>query len=215
MSFCIALSDLIKINTILHENNDSDHKCSKHKDSKQIGYNFLYFKISIGFLHETYNLLSSAFKDNDVKSHFLKDNETEKEWMKIQELISKKVNFPDNQNKLYFNLIAESHNIVIFHYPDSENDFKKYKKVIAAMQKDKIFTSFKPRQKLYENDYVFADEIQLNMVVDLYKTINIDQVGEIYKNLAEAMGSVTSLLNQITVEYLNRLWDDKAYTVIT
>lgn len=171
-SLALALQDLTIINNIIY-----------NRLSNDLGNNLYYFKINIGHLREAFKLLRNAFKKEEIHERLIQIAGVEEMYNQILEL-----NGGDSEDSFGKAVLFELRNS-IFHYIDDDKDFDTLKNVLDKLYRSNFTSSIQIYNstdgELLRNDYLFAEEIQLNI---------IEQIGSIYKNSLEFEELLTKLI---------------------
>lgn len=162
ISFAAARQDLYFVNKniirILEGENDSAL--------------FYYVKMNVGHLNESFKLLIKAF-DSNIKNELLsipsfKDN--------YDDLLDF-TNGSDDAS-FYKSILFDARNNS-FHYNNGnwnktkkKYDFDNTKQVLQLMYDERHFSGYKIGEKEGENDFYFADEIQMNWLFELGKNMD-------------------------------------------
>ncbi|SCY80002.1 hypothetical protein SAMN05720606_109202 [Paenibacillus polysaccharolyticus] len=189
-SFAIALQDLIKT-----------HKLIFHlSDSKEMpNYTFFLFKISLGFLKESVDLVESSLKSN-IAERLVSIKNFKKKYDEFIELIT---NDPDY--KYLKDFINESRNKV-FHYNNFQkrNDAKSVKKILNELYVEDFRTEFTLTSDHYLfSDYTFAEDIQLNQLISIIeKQEKTKALGDRLHNLLIIMAKIMTLLQDVIFDFI-------------
>jgi len=202
ISFAIALQDLTTINKILYNR-------IKSGESR----NMYFFKLCIGHLREAFNLIRKAFNDEEIKKHLVQIDGIQQMY---QEIV--KINDGESEDSFGKAVLFEIRNN-IFHYSDEEKDFAIIKDTLNDMYRSGFVSRIKlcnpSKTDMFTSDYIFAEEIQLNVFEKLglnYK--NRLDVKELFDKLIELTMKIIRILELIIDDFIARTPKEKFNYII-
>ncbi len=206
-SIALAHSDLMNINKEIYRIlYDDKYECTKAKKRNV----FYYFKINIGFINETYDLLIDI-KDyhKEIYSRLIKVNRFNQLFNEIENIMESKT----SDFKKVKNLICKSRN-KIFHYKRNDKDIEELKKVLETMKEHKIRSFCKYSDDFLNDNSSFAEEIQFNVFCDFYKLQNNEEeINIIINELLQITAKFLILLRDIILDFLNSIGVNNYYTI--
>lgn len=202
-SLSLALQDLITCHKLLFGTNKTEYEV----------FSFFYYKISIGFLKEALDILQSCLKSS-ISGNLHRIKGFSKEYSELMDMLEQ-----DPQYNFVRDVINQSRN-KIFHYNDfyeRPGDKKEIRKILKELYSDNHTSLFSVsnEQRPLNNNYVFADEIQLNHFAkiiertDNTRTLDSNTV----KALTTIMATVVHLLECIVINFVIGIPDSKKYMI--
>lgn len=203
-TFSTALQDLISSNKLLF---------STFGEEEDKIFSFFLYKISLGFLKEAIDILESSLKSG-VGDRIRNIKGFEKEYRDFNN------NLRNNKKYRYvFDVINQSRNKV-FHYNDflkRKGDKKEVERVLDELYRDNHISqiSISTEDVPLNNNYKFAEEIQLNQLVKIIERNN--QSRSLDKDAVEELGMVMvkiiKMFEIIVLNFINSIPDNKKYMI--
>jgi hypothetical protein len=202
-TFSLALQDLITSNNFLV--NKLDHNNDKI-------YIFFFFKLAVGFLKETLDVLESCL-GTEYGNILRRIKGFKDEYDELDDMLK------NNPRYMYLNDVIKQSRNKIFHYNDfgkRKGDAKEVRKTLEDLYKANhisMVTLYCDDQ--LDNDYKFAEELQLNQFERIIKTnSNYSEFNEsIVKDFAEVIAKVINLLQSIISDYILNIPDRKKLVI--
>ena len=186
-----ALNDLVTVNQLLAK--------ALLKESKT--NSFFFFRIAVGYLKESYDMLNKFNGDNRNRTALIdgfedmlkninrKMNQKSPEGISVNESF-----FTDSRNELS-------------HYLTKQKDFDKIKKVLEELYKVDTKHTITASNELLEMDYSFIEYIQLNLFADFYNVEGEEkiknEISRVLREVAEFAGNFISIFELILINFLN------------
>lgn len=138
---------------------------------------FYFVKLSISHVNEVISLLKNVFeKHSEIASQFTRIDNFSKEYFELLELCE------GNDNNSFFRNVLSAARNNFFHYNKGnwnerkkEYDFESTKKILESLYQDNFYSGYKIGDSLGENDFYFANEIQINWLFELGKEYELNE----------------------------------------
>lgn len=192
-TICFALSDLLMLNQEIQE-----ATINPSKDNSS-----LYFRMTMGFIREAYELLKYKFTNDCFREKYLESIDGAiSAYNEIDLIIS------GNSGLSIFkeNKLNENRHLV-FHYPKKANDYLLIQNVIGELSKDGNkfkYIELKEQDDFYRQKLDFAEAIQYNTLFGFYKINDEKQYFKQLSELATLTAKVINLLNLLFTDFISK-----------
>jgi hypothetical protein len=164
---------------------------------------FYYAKMSIAHVNEAVALLKNAFDvQPNIGTKFRQINGVANAYEELLELTE-----GNDKDSFYKKVLSGARNN-IFHYNKGtwndkakEYDFDKTRRVLNSMYKENFITGYKIGESKVENDFYFAEEVQLNWLSELGKEYKLDEK-QLLLRISHITAKVMQILSMILDDFL-------------
>lgn len=176
---------------------------------------FYFTKLSISHVNEVIALLKRAFEKYPVVfSQFTRIDNFLKEYTELLELCE------GNDNDSFFRRVLSEARNNFFHYNKGnwndrkkEYDFESTKKILESLYREKFFTGYKIGDSIGENDFYFADDIQINWLFEIGKEYQLNE-SDLLEKISEITSKTMKVLTIVIDDFfINKTSKDTGFNI--
>lgn len=197
ISFATALQDLTIITRTIFK------KCDRNTPES-----LYYFKIAMGHIRESFYLIDRGL-NSSVKDIILKNKNIEKLYEDIKILCD------GTSEDSFVHKVLKGTRHQIFHYNKSNKEFIHVKRILEELEKNNFSSSviLNNSEKL-NNNYAFAEEIQLNCIVKYGEDYNLSYE-ELFEKITILMAKIMNILEIIVADFIKNINHNICYKILT